>query len=561
MAGALLLLVTSQEIYPTGIPVVTAQVKGNFVEDTRSEVSGVNITFNENTPSDDTIVRASGSFSTDGYVAGDRVAVTGSASNNGIYTVQTVAALTLTLATTDDLADEGPVGGVTLKRWAHPDNGGDNPALCIRDYLLSDVYGAAIPEAEIDDTSFEAMANFYDEAVDQYAGGPTQERFTCSGWLDTARPVADNLQLLLATCRGNLVFQGGMYRLFTTRSVTASGVKLTRDNIIGAWAFREAGRQGKYNTVSVHYADADWGKGEPRIRDWPAAGAANTYLTEDNSLATRLEIELPMVDNVYRGEQIGMVLVKESRQSIACEMTCNEEALQLEVGDVVEVTHDTPGWDDKKFWVVGLGLMQNTNVRVALQEYDASAYTYDAQTVDDTEPNTNLPDPFTVAAPTSLVLTSDNTTAIITEDGTYLPRIHATWTAAADPFVREYQIQAKLTADSEWNAVGETTPDDLEFYIGPVTDNVSWSVRVRTINRLGVSSAWLSDTVTPAVGAPKVLSASLSFDQTNTLKVTVRTVNAGSVRLADSSSAYPGRPISPWMATGTPRTRGRRMRT
>ncbi|KKL68067.1 hypothetical protein LCGC14_2128710, partial [marine sediment metagenome] len=125
LAGVLFMLTWDRDVYPTALPTFNMEVKGNFIEDTRSEVSGVNLTFADADP--DTIVRASGNFTTDGYVAGDRVEVSGSSNNDGSYTIAIVAALTLTLVAGDVLVAEGPAGSITLKRWAHPDNGGDNP--------------------------------------------------------------------------------------------------------------------------------------------------------------------------------------------------------------------------------------------------------------------------------------------------------------------------------------------------------------------------------------------------------------------------------------------------
>ncbi|OGV97342.1 hypothetical protein A2W24_06450 [Microgenomates group bacterium RBG_16_45_19] len=78
-------------------------------------LTGVNITFNENPPSADTIVRASGDFATDGWLqVMGQVTVEGSASNNGTYEIATIATDTITLAAAEDLTQEGPVAGVTL---------------------------------------------------------------------------------------------------------------------------------------------------------------------------------------------------------------------------------------------------------------------------------------------------------------------------------------------------------------------------------------------------------------------------------------------------------------
>lgn len=76
--------------------------------------SGATLTFNENSPAADTIVRSAGSWITDGFQAGDTIFVTGTSSNNGTYTIDTVVALTITLVATDDLADASAVAGAMV---------------------------------------------------------------------------------------------------------------------------------------------------------------------------------------------------------------------------------------------------------------------------------------------------------------------------------------------------------------------------------------------------------------------------------------------------------------
>lgn len=76
------------------------------------------LTFNANAPpgTPATIVASSGSFVTDGFKHGMRVAVDGSVSNDGTYLIDTVSALTLTLVPDETLVDEGPLSsGATLE--------------------------------------------------------------------------------------------------------------------------------------------------------------------------------------------------------------------------------------------------------------------------------------------------------------------------------------------------------------------------------------------------------------------------------------------------------------
>jgi hypothetical protein len=63
----------------------------------------------------DTITRSSGSFITDGFAKGQKITVTGSTSNDGEYTLDGIAALTLTLTAGGNLTAEGTGASVTIE--------------------------------------------------------------------------------------------------------------------------------------------------------------------------------------------------------------------------------------------------------------------------------------------------------------------------------------------------------------------------------------------------------------------------------------------------------------
>lgn len=78
-------------------------------------------TFADNNPSADTITSSSGSFISDGFVAGMYVTVAGTASNDGLYQISTVATTVITLTAAATLVAEGPVASGTLTGGWHPD--------------------------------------------------------------------------------------------------------------------------------------------------------------------------------------------------------------------------------------------------------------------------------------------------------------------------------------------------------------------------------------------------------------------------------------------------------
>jgi len=91
--------------------IVSARVVG---EGTTGPLTNI-ISFHNNDPAKDTITRSDGeSFETDGFEAGEQIRVQGSESNDGIYIIETVAAITLTLVDGETLATETAGATVTI---------------------------------------------------------------------------------------------------------------------------------------------------------------------------------------------------------------------------------------------------------------------------------------------------------------------------------------------------------------------------------------------------------------------------------------------------------------
>ncbi|KKL23931.1 hypothetical protein LCGC14_2420450, partial [marine sediment metagenome] len=235
---------------------------------------------------------------------------------------------------------------------------------------------------------------------------------------------------------------------------------------------------------------------QPDTIQWPNAGAANAFLTEDNSFEKRLDVDLPFTNEDHMAENILDIRLSESRQGIRVVLTATEEALQYQIGDVVPLTHSTPGWTSKSFWVMGMGLLQDSMVRLALVEYDASSYTHGTQNDAEQEPDTDLPDPFSITAPTGLTLTDQLGQ---TQTGQAMPEILVTWTDTAEAFIDRYEVQAKKNSDTEWQNYGSEEQNVETHFVRPVAvepGDVLWDVRIRAINTIGAASTWVSGQVT-----------------------------------------------------------------
>jgi len=378
--------------------------------------------------------------------------------------------------------------------WKHSDNN----ALCIRDYMLSTVYGMGIDPSKIDEDSFEDAADFCDELVnvpDGEGGSTTQKRFTCNGVVDTSRPAPDNLQDLLSSCRGRLIYSSGKYRLHIPDTKSAETFELNEDNIIGDWEWGVGGNRDVPNIMRATYVDPDLNY-QPHVAQFPEVGESNSYLSADNDFESIRDIDLPFTNNWYMALQIAQVLLNEARQDIVCQVTVKDEALKLQPGEVVNVTHSTPAWSSKPFWVLAMHITQANQLRLTLAEYDAAAYSLITLSDKDTVPDTGLPNPYSVASPTGLTLLCDDTTKLTGGTGGPVPRIKITWTKSTHPWLDYTEIFARKLGDSDWDPIGRVDARDTQLiYVMDVSAGETWEVGIRAVNTLGAKSSMVTDTV------------------------------------------------------------------
>lgn len=384
-----------------------------------------------------------------------------------------------------------------------------NPALCIRDYLTA-TYGLKATAAEIDDVSFIAAANTCDEAVSLSAGG-SESRYTCNGsfTLDTKR--VDVIGGLLASCAGNLTYSQGKYRLYVGAYRTPV-VSLTESDLAGEIKVSpRTQRANLYNAVRGTYVDPGQSY---QVLDFPPVVSA-TYQAQDGGEQIFRDIALDFVQSNATAQRIAKIWLQRSRNAIAVQATWKPTCIRIAALDNVQLSIARFGWVNKIFTVVDWRLLPTGSVIMTLQAEDPTSYAWAAgdQNILAAAPFTNLPNPFSVAAPTALALDSSIAQQVITTDGQVVSRIRASWTAPADTFVKaggKIEVQAKLSTDSTWISYPPVGGLETAGFVSPVRDGASYDVRVRSVNSLGIFSAYV--TVTGHVVVAKASNGYLAGD-------------------------------------------------
>lgn len=361
-----------------------------------------------------------------------------------------------------------------------------NAALCIRDYLTN-YYGLDTPTSTVDDTAFGVAATDCDDDV-ALSGGGTEKRYTINGVISTGQSLQQNLDSLVAACGGSLFYSQGKFKLVA--GVYNSSVKtLTIADLRSPIQLStRVSRRDNFNSVYGTFNDAgqDWVEA-----DFPPilSTGAGSFLEEDNGYDNPLDIDLPLTTSSATAQRLAKLTLFRAREQMAFSAEFGMEAFDLEVGDTVSLTLERYGWTTKEFEVVEWGLRSDQDggdlrVLLTLRETSSAAFSWSAEETDLTANNTSLP------SPTSTESVSFGATTVGSEvdnDGTTLPFIKFSWSVTDESNVDYYDFQWKLTTDSDYNSV---QTKETSFKLSPALSLVDYDYRIRSVNHLGVRSAF-----------------------------------------------------------------------
>lgn len=214
--------------------------------------------------------------------------------------------------------------------------------------------------------------------------------FTTNGISDPSNSVQQTLEELLSSCRGLLVYQSGKFRLTTPRATTPLATfALTDETIVGEVTLLCPGQEDRANVVVATFPNRAANYQLDTVQ-FPGVNDSNQELLDDNGLWLRKEIELPFTTNRAMGQQICMVLRRESRARIL-QCVAVEAALLAQVGDVVPVTREVYGFSAKPFRILVMAPREDDLVEITAVEHSDTWYNLDPN--DDTTYYATTPPP------------------------------------------------------------------------------------------------------------------------------------------------------------------------
>jgi len=380
----------------------------------------------------------------------------------------------------------------------------DNPIYQLLDYMRNDRFGMGISNSYFDSdfADWQTAGDVCDTDITPFTGASTIDLMDSHTVVDTSKKAIDIVKDFIRGSRSFLNFSAGKYKILVEGSGSAA-ITLTEDNILGGIQISSKNKNSRYNRVIVNFINPDKNYQSdtaqfPPVDETGLASADQhaTMKTADGGLLLEGRFDFSMLTNPHQAQEMAEIILRRSRTSLDINIKADATALDLIIGDIVNVTHATPSFSSKPFRVQGMTLNVDHTVTLQCSEHQDSYYAFGTQVAPSTIPDTTLPNPFSVQPPASVTLSDE---LIEYSEGIVITRLLITVGVSPDKFVDNYEVQIKQTLDVDGNAVTDTfkeiaTGKILSYQHLNVIDKATYQVRVRAVNTIGSKSTFVSAT-------------------------------------------------------------------
>jgi hypothetical protein len=345
----------------------------------------------------------------------------------------------------------------------------NNPAYCMADFCTNTTYGMG---KSVDWDSVDSVA----ADCDVLAGGTEPLRMLDLA-LDTVQPVQSWLDTLrtYASC---WVAQSANGLVFVSDKAGASAATYAHASgqIKAISSVKKRGVQSTPTVMTITYRDTST---QPH-RDGTAVVYAAGVLA-GTTPRRESQVSLPGITRYSQAfreatERLNKLLLND----LSCSLEVFDEALAVDVGDIITVTHPI-GLTDKLMRVMGVA-GEYGRYNLSLVEYDPAVYSAAVATAP-TWADTTLPNPAAPPAVSGIVMAEE---VFQQQNGTYSSRWRVTWAAASYTFLAYYR--AELWIGSTLIFAG--SPSSAEWVTPPVQEAQTYTVKVAAVSSIGSTGTW-----------------------------------------------------------------------
>jgi hypothetical protein len=295
-------------------------------------------------------------------------------------------------------ADAGTTGLQPITFYCtHLPKGGSEckPGDAWYDYMTDDRYGAGMTGL-VDSASATALNTYSDQTITYTpsgGGSATQARYRINGVVDTGKPVLDNVEKMLECSDSWMSYNAasGLWSIIINKA-ESSTFSFNDSNLIGEIRVSAIDINQQINQIQIEFPSKD-------NRDQPDMVYMETpaILRYPNEPDNRQTTSLEFCNNSVQAQYLGNRRLKQAREDLIVTITSSYPGIQVDAGDVVDITNADYGWTNKLFRVMKVSEATvddgNLGATLELSEYNADVYDDASITAFAPAPNSNLPSP------------------------------------------------------------------------------------------------------------------------------------------------------------------------
>ena len=356
----------------------------------------------------------------------------------------------------------------------------ENPAMCLRDYLLNKRYGMGrwLDSSMLDTDSFEECADYCDATItytDAYGITVSEPRYTLNLILAQKRKHIENIQDILAVFGGFLSISGNKIYCRMEKQEISSYV--FNENNMSEVKFDYDGLTNCPNQYSIKYYDPaqNWAQISVQVNDNADQESRGAIIPK--------EVSLQGCTNQGQALRLGRIYKAINRLNGAIlGFTTGTFAMHLQPGDIVTVNYRA--LSGMLFRILSVS-EENGKWKLQVQQYNSSIYddTFGAQISIGNYVATG-------SALTSSMGQVQNVTGDDSyyqqTDGSYVYSVTTSWDNLNSYFLKQYIIYYSIDSGVTWQIAGYSVTNT--FVHRGVLSNKTYEYKVVTENTAGVYS-------------------------------------------------------------------------
>lgn len=300
----------------------------------------------------------------------------------------------------------------------------------------------------------------------------TQDRFETNAVIDTDESVLENTKDLVANMRGIFNYTNGTYSIKVEGTETPV-LNLDEDDILEAGIeLSLENKEQKYNRVEVEFYNSS------KNYEADTVVVEHSPLSDDGGELLEHRVQFPHVTNQRIAYNHANAILNRSRNNRTISFVATPKVLKAKVGEVITITSSDLDLSQEQYRITQMTIQPDLNIQVSAVEYQGSIYGWNNPPEEPIEASELPPDPYRVEQVTNLnfVQKSGSTPAYLS------------WTDADGYTSFEFAVKVYDAINQGGNVVRDGRVKENRFYLPELPKANGYSAEVISINTLGIES-------------------------------------------------------------------------